>query len=145
MRSAWARSTSWPTSIEPTSSTPSRCCSIPRTTRHGASTTPTSTSRTPSCARAAAGWIAAGGLVVALAAALTAGGRPAPAAELGFGVLAVVRSLSGPLLVAFELTAPLLLVAIVGAVVIWRRHEPSPRTAARPTRTAEPRRLVIHQ
>ena len=58
---------------------------------------------------------------------------------------AVGRALFGPLLVAFELTAPLLLVAIVGAVVIWRRHEPAPRTAARPHKLAEPRRLVMHR
>ena len=61
------------------------------------------------------------------------------------GVAAVGRALFGPLLVAFELTAPLLLVAIVGAVVIWRRHEPRPRAAPRPTRAAEPRRLVMHR
>jgi NADH-quinone oxidoreductase subunit J len=35
----------------------------------------------------------------------------------------VGRSLFGPLLLPFELTAPLLLVAIVGAVAIWRRQE----------------------
>jgi NADH-quinone oxidoreductase subunit J len=33
------------------------------------------------------------------------------------------RSLFGSLLVPFELTAPLLLVAIVGAVALWRRQE----------------------
>jgi NADH:ubiquinone oxidoreductase subunit 6 (subunit J) len=33
------------------------------------------------------------------------------------------RSLFGRLIVPFELTAPLLLVAIVGAVAIWRRQE----------------------
>ena len=98
----------------------------------------------PTGGRGAAGWIAGGGLVVALAAALTAGGLPAPAAEPDLGVLAVGRSLFGPLLVAFELTAPLLLVAIVGAVVIWRRHEPRPRTAP-PVKVSEPRRLVMHR
>ena len=36
------------------------------------------------------------------------------------------RSLFGPLIVPFELTAPLLLVAIVGAVSIWRRQERAP-------------------
>jgi len=34
------------------------------------------------------------------------------------GVAAVGQAFFGPLLVAFELTAPLLLVAIVGAVVV---------------------------
>lgn len=38
-------------------------------------------------------------------------------------VEAVGRALFGPLIVPFELTAPLLLVAIIGAVVIWRRQE----------------------
>jgi NADH:ubiquinone oxidoreductase subunit 6 (subunit J) len=38
-------------------------------------------------------------------------------------VEAVGRALFGPLIVPFELTAPLLLVAVVGAVVIWRRQE----------------------
>jgi NADH-quinone oxidoreductase subunit J len=99
----------------------------------------------PTGSRLAAGWIAGGGLVVALAAALAAGGLPAPSGqEPDLGVLAVGRSLFGPVLVAFELTAPLLLVAIVGAVVIWRRHEPASRTA-RPVKIAEPRRLVMHR
>jgi NADH-quinone oxidoreductase subunit J len=98
----------------------------------------------PTGGRIAAGCVAGGGLLVAIAAALAAGGLPAEAANPDLGVVAVGRSLFGPLLVAFELTAPLLLVAIVGAVVIWRRHEPSPRTA-RPTKVAEPRRLVMHR
>ncbi|MFN0074778.1 MAG: NADH-quinone oxidoreductase subunit J [Chloroflexota bacterium] len=38
-------------------------------------------------------------------------------------VEAVGRALFGSLIVSFELTAPLLLVAIIGAVVIWRRQE----------------------
>ena len=72
--------------------------------------------------------------------------RPTPQRDPGdLGVAAVGRALFGPLLVAFELTAPLLLVAIVGAVVIWRRHEPRPRIAPRPTRATEPRRLVMHR
>ena len=55
---------------------------------------------------------------------------PPAAADAGGNVVEVGRALFGRLLVAFELTAPLLLVAIVGAVAIWRRqerarHEPS--------------------
>jgi len=42
------------------------------------------------------------------------------------------------------LTAALLLVAIIGAVVIWRRHEPRSRTA-QPARISEPRSLVMHR
>ena len=99
----------------------------------------------PTGSRVAAGCIAGGALVIALAAALAVGSLPPPSAgEPDLGVLAVGRSLFGPLLVAFEFTAPLLLVAIVGAVVIWRRHEPRPRTA-RPLKVTEPRRLVMHR
>ena len=56
----------------------------------------------------------------------------------------VRASLFSTVLVAFELTAPLLLVGVVGAVVIWRRHEPRPRTA-RPAQISEPRRVVLHR
>ena len=96
--------------------------------------------------RVAAACIAGGGLLVALVAALAAGVIPlAPATPTGdLSVPAVGRTLFGTLLVAFELTAPLLLVAVVGAVVIWRRHEPSPRTA-QPLKVAEPRRVVLHR
>jgi hypothetical protein len=59
-------------------------------------------------------------------------------------VPAVGHALFSTLLVAFELTAPLLLVAIVGAVVIWRRHEPRPRTVP-PAKVSEPRQLVMHR
>ena len=39
------------------------------------------------------------------------------------GVAEIGRVLFGRLIVPFELTGPLLLVAIVGAVGIWRRQE----------------------
>jgi len=96
--------------------------------------------------RILAACVAAGVVIVALAAGEAAASLPAPepAPDAALGVAAVGHALFGSLLVAFELTAPLLLVAIVGAVVIWRRHEPTPRTAA-PTRVSEPRRLVIHR
>jgi NADH-quinone oxidoreductase subunit J len=85
------------------------------------------------------------GALIALAVALIAGSVPtAPATPGDLSVPAVGHALFGPLLTAFELTAPLLLVAVVGAVVIWRRHEPAPRTAP-PARVTEPRRLVLHQ
>jgi NADH-quinone oxidoreductase subunit J len=85
------------------------------------------------------------GALVALAVALIAGSIPtAPATPGDLSVPAVGHALFGPLLTAFELTAPLLLVAVVGAVVIWRRHEPAPRTAP-PARVTEPRRLVLHR
>ncbi len=98
----------------------------------------------PRGSRVAGACVAGGGMLVALAAAEAAGGIPAAATTIDLGVAAVGRALFGPLLIAFELTAPLLLVAIVGAVVIWRRHEPRPRTA-HVTRVAEPRRLVLHR
>jgi NADH-quinone oxidoreductase subunit J len=95
--------------------------------------------------RVAAACVAGGGILVAIAAALAASQLPAtPATPGDLGVAAVGHALFGSVLVAFELTAPLLLVAIVGAVVIWRRHEPAPRTAA-PPRVEEPRRLVMHR
>jgi NADH-quinone oxidoreductase subunit J len=93
--------------------------------------------------RVAAGFIAGAGVIVALAAALAASSLP-PTTNGDLGVAAVGRSLFSTVLVAFEYTAPLLLVAIVGAVVIWRRHEPAPRTA-RVEKVVEPRRVVMHR
>jgi NADH-quinone oxidoreductase subunit J len=95
--------------------------------------------------RILAGLVAGAGVLVALAAALAAGALPAASpTAINLGVADVGRALFSSVLVAFELTAPLLLVAIVSAVVIWRRHEPAPRTA-RPTPISEPRRLVMHR
>lgn len=93
--------------------------------------------------RVAAAFIAAAALLVALGAAV-AGGVPAAVGTFDLSVAAVGHALFGPLLVAFELTAPLLLVAIVGGVAIWRRHEPRPRVAPRPN-VGEPRKLVLHR
>ncbi|MFN8523391.1 MAG: NADH-quinone oxidoreductase subunit J [Chloroflexota bacterium] len=66
--------------------------------------------------------------IVALAAVLIAAGvfavsavSPGPS---GLHVAGIGRSLFGRLIVPFELTAPLLLVAIIGAVAVWRRQEP---------------------
>jgi NADH-quinone oxidoreductase subunit J len=98
----------------------------------------------PGGSRVAMAAVAGAALLVALAASLSAG-VPAAQALGDLSVNAVGRALFGPLLVAFELTAPLLLVAMVGAVVIWRRHEPRPRVAAKPTPATEPRRLVMHR
>jgi len=94
--------------------------------------------------RIAAACVGAGGLLVALFAAVSGATLPAAQTTVDLGVAAVGRALFGPLLVAFELTAPLLLVATVGAVVIWRRHEPQSRTA-QPVRISEPRKLVMHR
>jgi NADH-quinone oxidoreductase subunit J len=96
--------------------------------------------------RIAAACVAGGGLIVALAASFAIGAVPlAPATPTGdLSIPAVGNSLFTTLLVAFELTAPLLLVAAVGAVVIWRRYEPSPRTAP-PVKVGEERRLVMHR
>jgi NADH-quinone oxidoreductase subunit J len=99
----------------------------------------------PTGSRVAAACVAGGGLLVALAAALASGAVPPASASGDLSVSAVGLALFGPLLIAFELTTPLLLVAMVGAVVIWRRHEPRPRTTPTPTRAAEPRRLVMHR
>ncbi|HET6317616.1 MAG TPA: NADH-quinone oxidoreductase subunit J [Chloroflexota bacterium] len=88
--------------------------------------------------------VAVASLLVAFAAVISVG-APLAATTFDLGVDAVGRALFGPLLVAFELTAPLLLVAMVGAVVIWRRHEPRLRIAPKPKPAAEPRRLVMHR
>ncbi len=99
----------------------------------------------PTSGRIASACVAGGGMLVALAAALASGALPPPSTAIDLGVAAVGRSLFGPLVVAFELTAPLLLVAIVGAVAVWRRHEPrSVPTTPRALET-EPRRLVMHR
>jgi NADH-quinone oxidoreductase subunit J len=97
----------------------------------------------PTGSRVALALVAAAALLVALAAAMSVG-APQAAATVDLGVAAVGQALFGPLLIAFELTTPLLLVAMVGAVVIWRRHEPRPRVAPKPTTTTAPRRLVMH-
>jgi NADH-quinone oxidoreductase subunit J len=98
----------------------------------------------PTSNRIAAACVAGGGMLVALAAALASGALPPTVAVFDLGVAAVGNSLFAPLVVAFELTAPLLLVAIIGAVVIWRRHEPRATTTPRVLET-EPRRLVMHR
>ncbi len=59
-------------------------------------------------------------------------------------VPAIGLALFGPVEAALELTVPLLLVAIVAAVVIWRRHEPRSRHAPTPVTAAE-RELVLHR
>lgn len=100
----------------------------------------------PGGSRLAAGAVIAVALVAALATAL-GGAVPiaAPAVStLDGSVQAVGRALFGPLIVAFELTAPLLLVAIVGAVVLWRRHEPRLPAPTR-VKTRGKRGLVLHR
>jgi len=95
--------------------------------------------------RLTAAIVAGVGVLIALGAALLSGTLPlAPATPGDLSVPAVGHAIFGPLLTAFELTAPLLLVAVVGAVVIWRRHEPTPRTVP-PVEVTEPRRLVMHR
>jgi NADH-quinone oxidoreductase subunit J len=99
----------------------------------------------PGPARIAAALAAAAALLAALGAVMASGIPLASSVPPG-GVDDVGRALFGPLLVAFELTAPLLLVAIVGAVAVWRRHEPQrtpPETSQR-SRFAL-RRLVMHR
>ncbi len=73
--------------------------------------------------------VAGAALLAALAAGLAVGAPTAPENPAG-GVEAIGRSLFGPLIVPFELTAALLLVAIIGAVAIWRRQEPEPGAKA---------------
>jgi NADH-quinone oxidoreductase subunit J len=98
----------------------------------------------PTGNRVAAACVAAAAIVVALAVSISRG-LPAPAPNFDLSVPAVGHALFGPLLIAFELTTPLLLVAIVGGVVIWRRHEPRPTVAPRPRAATEARKLVLHR
>lgn len=79
--------------------------------------------------RALAAIVAAGALLVALAAGVAVGLPSSGSTPVG-GIEAIGRSLFGPLIVPFELTAPLLLVAIIGAVALWRRQEPSAPVAS---------------
>lgn len=75
--------------------------------------------------RVAAAAIGGGAILLALAVAIGTVAPRAPAQAVG-GVPDVGRALfaADRLLAPFELTAPLLLVAIVGAVTLWRRTEP---------------------
>lgn len=81
----------------------------------------------PGATRILGAVVAAGALLAAFGAWLALGATLPPVAPTaGGGVAEVGRSLFGRLLIPFELTAPLLLVAIVGAVAIWRRQERMP-------------------
>jgi NADH-quinone oxidoreductase subunit J len=98
----------------------------------------------PSGGRMVLALVAGASLLVAFASAVAVG-APLAVPDGDLSPNAIGRALFGPLLVAFELTAPLLLVAVVGPVVIWRRHEPRPRVAPKPTTAKEPRKLVMHR
>ena len=78
----------------------------------------------PGIGRVLGGLVAGGALLAGIAAWLALGpGLPPSAPSAGGNVVEVGRSLFGRLIVPTELTAPLLLVSIVGAVAIWRRQE----------------------
>ena len=64
-----------------------------------------------------------GALLVATWAVIDAGAPPDPAAVPDLSTPAVARVLFGPHLVPFELTALLLLIAILGAVTLWHRQQ----------------------
>jgi NADH-quinone oxidoreductase subunit J len=82
----------------------------------------------PGTARWVAAATGAGTLLLALAFALLRA-QPEPSGPVPGGaapdgsVAAIGRSLFGPMLVPFELTTLPLLLAIVGAVTLWRRQE----------------------
>ena len=81
----------------------------------------------PGAGRVVSSVIAGGALLVGIAAWLSvASGLPPSAPSAGGNVVEIGRALFGRLIVPFELTAPLLLVSIVGAVAIWRRQERVP-------------------
>ena len=78
----------------------------------------------PGVGRVLAGLLGGVALLVGIAAWLALGGPLPPAApNAGGSVTEIGRSLFGKLIVPTEMTAPLLLVSIVGAVAIWRRQE----------------------
>jgi NADH-quinone oxidoreductase subunit J len=78
----------------------------------------------PSMGRVLGGVVAGGTLLAGIAAWLSLTATlPPPAASAGGNVAEIGRSLFSRLIIPFELTAPLLLVAIIGAVAIWRRQE----------------------
>jgi NADH-quinone oxidoreductase subunit J len=78
----------------------------------------------PGVGRVLGGLVAGIALLVGIAAWLAVGGSLPPAASnAGGNVAEIGRALFGRLIVPFELTAPLLLVSIIGAVAIWRRQE----------------------
>jgi NADH-quinone oxidoreductase subunit J len=78
----------------------------------------------PGVGRVLAGLVGGIALLVGIAAWLAVGGSLPPAApSAGGNVVEIGRALFGRLIVPFELTAPLLLVSIIGAVAIWRRQE----------------------
>jgi NADH-quinone oxidoreductase subunit J len=89
---------------------------------------PTGGVETGSGASQALGAVLAGGALIAALAAWFVAGPPLPAAPAvaAGGVDEIGRALFRRLIVAFELTGPLLVVAIVGAVAIWRRQEREP-------------------
>ena len=68
-----------------------------------------------------AGGVMLGGLVVATFALLVA--APPSRMNADLSTAAIARSLFGPLLVPFETTAIVLLVAIVGCVTLWQRRD----------------------
>ncbi len=78
--------------------------------------------RAATSSRIIAALVGGGALLLALGAVLSVQ-LPAPAPQPATGVAPIGRALLEPLVVPFELTAPLLLVAIIGAVTIWRRQE----------------------
>lgn len=76
----------------------------------------------PGWGRAVAALGVGGVMLAALVAVMPSALLAAPA-QAASSVHEVGRALFGPLLIPFELTAPLLLAAIVGAVTLWRRQE----------------------
>jgi NADH-quinone oxidoreductase subunit J len=74
--------------------------------------------------------IVAGLLFAGLATTWQVGGNIGVATDAVFDVKAIGRPLFKQLLVSFELTAPLLLAAIVAAIALWRRQERPRQEAA---------------
>lgn len=97
--------------------------------------------------RASGAIIGGGALAAALAVALSNAQVPVRSGAAMGDVEAIGLTLFGSQLVAFELTAPLLLVAIIGAVAIWQRHEPraDERTRKNRVATRPDRKMTLHR
>lgn len=86
----------------------------------------------PGAARIVGGVAIAAAVGVALFIALDMAALPAAFQSDGPGIKAIGRPLFHQLIGAFELTAPLLLAALIGAIALWRRHEPASQEEEHP-------------
>lgn len=85
----------------------------------------------PGMARLLGGISVAAAVGVGLFLTLDAASLPSVFTSEAPGIQAIGRPLFHELLGAFELTAPLMLAALVAAITLWRRHEPESKEEER--------------